>query len=189
MAIRSLKTGSFSRSTQVGNTMIFPGSYESIATTTVGAGGSGSITFTSIPATYQHLQVRWFARGSSLAGLYWTFNSDTAANYARHRLSADGATASAAGLTSQNNIYSVASWGIPNTASIFADGVYDILDYQDTTKYKTMRGLAGQDSNGSGGVELVSGLWMSTSAINAITITPNVGTFQQYSHFALYGVK
>ena len=33
-------------------------SYESIATTTVGAGGSSSISFTSIPSTYTHLQVR-----------------------------------------------------------------------------------------------------------------------------------
>lgn len=189
MAIRSLKTGSFSRSTQVGNTMIFPGSYESIATVAVGSGGQSSIQFTSIPTTYQHLQIRWFARGSSLAGLYWTFNNDTAANYSRHRLSGDGAAASSSGLATQNNIYAVASWGIPNGASIFADGVYDILDYKDTTKYKTMRGLAGQDSSGSGGVELVSGLWRSTTAINSITITPNTGTFQQYSHFALYGVK
>ena len=166
-----------------------PGDYESIATVTVGGGGAGSVSFSSIPTTYQHLQIRWFARGSALAGLYWTFNSDTGANYARHRLSADGSTVSASGLASQNNIYTVASWGIPNTASTFAGGVYDLLDYDDTNKYKTLRGLAGQDSNGSGGVELVSGLWMNTAAVNAITVTPNTGTFQQYTQFALYGIK
>lgn len=32
--------------------------YDSIATTTVGAGGAASITFSSIPSTYQHLQIR-----------------------------------------------------------------------------------------------------------------------------------
>jgi hypothetical protein len=164
-------------------------SFESIATTTVGSGGASSITFSSIPTTYQHLQIRWFARGSALAGLYWTFNSDTGANYARHRISADGATVSVSGLASQNQIYTVASWGIPNGTSIFAGGVYDLLDYDNTNKYKTLRGLAGQDSNGSGGVEFVSGLWMNTAAVNAITIAPNTGTFQQYTQFALYGIK
>jgi hypothetical protein len=165
-----------------------PGAFIPLATTTLTT-STATVTFSAIPQDYEHLQIRWFARGSSLAGLYWTFNSDTDANYARHRLSADGSTVGAAGLTSQNQIYTVASWGIPNTASIFATGTYDILDYKDTTKYTTMRGLAGQDSNGSGGVELVSGLWMNTAAVTAISITPNTGTFQQYTSFALYGIK
>lgn len=162
--------------------------FDSIATITPYT-TTTTIVFSSIPSTYKHLQIRWFARGSSLAGLYWTFNGDNGANYTRHRLSADGATASASGLASQNQIYTVASWGIPNAASTFAGGVYDILDYQNTDKYKTMRGLAGQDSNGSGGVELVSGLWMSSTAINSITISPNTGTIQANSHWALYGIK
>jgi hypothetical protein len=162
--------------------------FDSIATITPYT-TTTTVTFSSIPSTYKHLQIRWFARGSSLAGLYWTFNGDSGANYARHRLSADGSSASAAGLASQNNIYTVASWGIPNAANTFAGGVYDILDYKDTNKYSTLRGLAGQDSNGSGGVELVSGLWMNTAAINSITISPNVGTIQANSHWALYGIK
>ena len=32
-------------------------SYESIATVTVGSGGSSTITFSSIPATFTHLQI------------------------------------------------------------------------------------------------------------------------------------
>jgi hypothetical protein len=163
-------------------------SYESIATITPYTTTS-TVVFSSIPSTYKHLQIRWFARGSSLAGLYWTFNGDNGANYARHRLSGDGGTASSSGLASQNQIYTVASWGIPNATSTFAGGVYDILDYQNTNKYKTMRGLAGQNSVTSGGVEVVSGLWMSSSAINSITISPNTGTIQANSHWALYGIK
>ena len=34
------------------------GDFESIATVTVGGGGAASIEFTSIPGTYQHLQIR-----------------------------------------------------------------------------------------------------------------------------------
>jgi len=33
-------------------------SYESIATVTVGGGGSSTISFSSIPSTFQHLQIR-----------------------------------------------------------------------------------------------------------------------------------
>ena len=79
MAIRSLKTGSFSRSTQVGNSIILPGDYESIATVTVGAGGSSSVTFSSIPSTYTHLQIRFTAQCSNSAtaadNLAFRFNS------------------------------------------------------------------------------------------------------------------
>ena len=62
MAIRSLKTGQFSRSALVGNPVIMPGSYESIATVTVGSGGAASVEFTSIPSTYTHLQIRAIVR-------------------------------------------------------------------------------------------------------------------------------
>lgn len=200
MAIRSLKDGQLYRGgiTSLKNKTksnkltapgdVDPGAFIPLATTTLTT-STATVTFSAIPQDYEHLQIRWFARGSSLAGLYWTFNSDTGANYTRHRISSDGTSTGSSGLASQNQIYTVASWGIPNSASVFATGVYDILDYKNTIKYKTMRGLAAQDSNGSGGVELVSGLWMNTAAITAISITPNTGTFQQYTSFALYGIK
>jgi hypothetical protein len=37
-------------------------SYESIATVTVGGGGAATVAFTSIPATYTHLQIRGIGR-------------------------------------------------------------------------------------------------------------------------------
>jgi hypothetical protein len=63
------------------------------------------------------------------------------------------------------------------------------LDYANTNKYKTLRTLNGSDANGSGVVQLRSGLWMSSSAINAITLSTSAGNFNQYSSFALYGIK
>ena len=55
-----------------------PGDYQSIATTTVGAGGAASISFTSIPATYQHLQIRAIGRSSNtVEDSLYRFNSDT----------------------------------------------------------------------------------------------------------------
>jgi hypothetical protein len=79
-------------------------------------------------------------------------------------------------------------------ANIMGVGIVDIQDYESTTKYKTTRTLNGTDINGtiagsSGFVFVSSGLWMSTAAISSITITPDGNNFNQYSSFALYGIK
>ena len=64
----------------------------------------------------------------------------------------------------------------------------DILDYSNTNKNKTLRQLAGTDNNGNGVVGLSSGLWQSTAAVASIDITA-IGSFSQYTSFALYGIK
>ena len=164
-------------------------SYESIATVTVGAGGSSYAEFTSIPNTYKHLQVRAIARSSSGGYAGVTFNSDTSSNYASHELLGNGSSASAAAYTSRADIPLMASATSSGT-SIFTGFVIDVLDYANTNKYKTLRSLEGYDANGSGYVQLQSGLWQSTSAISTLKITCAYGqSWQQYSSFALYGVK
>lgn len=169
-------------------------SFESIATVTVGAGGSSSISFSSIPSTYKHLQVRYLSRDNRAAGnndgLRIQLNSDTATNYATHELYGDGASAGA----SANATVSYMRAGtnaVDNTAaSIFGAGVLDILDYQNTNKYKTIRSLSGVDSNGAGTITLTSGLWQNTNAVSTVLIYPQNGTLiNQYSSFALYGIK
>ena len=163
--------------------------YESIATVTVGSGGSSSISFTSIPATYTHLQIRGFF-SPSVTGAYTSlrFNSDTGANYTIHKLSGNGSAASAANYISRTDTaFNDDSNG---TTSIFGAVVCDILDYANTSKYKTQRSLYGVDLNGSGTIFLTSGLWQSTTAISTITIAAtSSGLFNQYSSFALYGIK
>ena len=141
MAIRSLKTNSFSRSLLNGNSAFIPGSYESIATVSVGSGGTGTISFTSIPQTYTHLQLRYIARNAYTGGGSYT-NSDmyingdtTASHYTFHRLSGDGATASASAAANAGSIYVLAT-NANASANIFASGIVDILDYANTSKNK-----------------------------------------------------
>ena len=166
------------------------GDYESIATVTVGSGGSSSITFSSIPSTYAHLQLRVITQVSTTARFGTSFNSvTTLSNYRTHYLYGTGSAAGAG--------TGASSWGIGAaevSSSSFGAAVIDILDYKDTNKYKTIRSLSGYDTNGGGLMVLYSGLWMSTSAISSMTIYPaenstSGGTFSQYSHFALYGIK
>jgi hypothetical protein len=168
-------------------TPVQPTAFESIASQTLTTTAS-SITFSSIPGTYQHLQVRILAAGASggTPGINWQFNSDTGTNYSYHLLRGDGTSASAVGGASNNEgLGSLAGPG----SSIFGTMILDIHDYASTTKNKTARAFGGADENGSGNIRLCSSVWLSTSAITSITIKTSSGSFIANSSFALYGIK
>jgi hypothetical protein len=174
-------------------------SYESIATVTVGSGGTASAVFSSIPSTYKHLQIRGIAQtavNTFIEDARIQFNSDTGSNYIRHALMGNGASATAYSNTGTSILVDAAVSGtVSGTANIFAVSIIDILDYTNTNKNKTVRVLNGADFNGNpfggngGRVTLTSGLWTSTAAITSITLGGNSSNLNQYSQFALYGVK
>jgi hypothetical protein len=180
-----------------GNAAFVDTAYESIATVTVGSGGAANIEFTSISASYSHLQIRWIARNTSTAQDRDTnnliFNSDTGANYSRHFLYGTGSSANSSDAAASATSILTGLSDTPTAiagSSIFGVGIIDVLDYANTNKYKTVRVLSGQDQNNtSGRIFFSSGSWQSTSAITTIKLTPNVGNFVQYSSFALYGIK
>jgi hypothetical protein len=161
-------------------------SYESIATAN-GTGSSNIITFSSIPSTYKHLQLRWIARSVGSNGSFQTqFNSDTGSNYSYHEIYGDGSSAGAAAAAPLGWIYTGQYF---NSTNMFAAGITDILDYTNTNKYKTIKSLTGRDQNGSGVLYFSSGSWRNTAAITSITLTGNGGNIDAYSSFALYGIK
>lgn len=183
--------GQFGSLARAGSFLLPGGAMESIATVTVGSGGSASITFSDIASSFQHLQIRGISKTAGAGdGLWVRLNSDTAGNYAYHLLYGNGTSAAAAAGTSQTQA-TVANQTYSGTnASTFSGFVIDILDYASTSKNKTIRGLSGYDLNGSGEVRVASGLWMSTSAVNAITLRDAGGSnIQQYSTFGLYGIR
>ena len=171
-------------------------SYESIATVTVGSGGQSTITFSSIPSTYKHLQIRSFIQTnrSAATGDYLAirFNGDTASNYNAHFLGGNG-TSAVAGVEGNGTSMLIERVSCSTQTNIFSGMVWDILDYASTSKNKTMRSLGGYDVNGDASttnLNLMSGLWINTAAMTSITINAGVGTgFTQYSSFALYGIK
>jgi len=177
----------------ISGSKILTNSYQSIATSTVGSGGTANVTFSSIPATFTHLQIRAISKTNrttaSVDSLKLQFNGDTATNYAYHELIGDGASALSDSVTSNAFTAIARTAGNANT-SFFGAFTCDILDYANTNKYKTIRTLSGVDLNGSGAVFFNSGLWQSTSAITSIVIAPQTGTLlNEYSSFALYGIK
>jgi len=173
-----------------GNPAFDPDSFFPIASTTVGSGGSSNVEFTSITADYTHLQIRGIIKNTAnnSESVRFRFNSDTNTNYSFHRLFGDGSSASAYGEANTSYAGEASSSNSPQT-NIFSALVYDILDYKNTNKYKTVRGLSGKDFNGSGNIFLFSGNWRNTNAITSITIYPNSDNFAQYTQFALYGIK
>ena len=162
--------------------------YESIAT----ASGNGitNITFSSIPATYKHLQIRGIINVAAAISAKFQFNGDTGSNYAVHNLYGNGTAAAASGIASRTIIDLGRQVGFPSDANIYGAFIFDVIDYASTSKYKTTRSFQGTDTNGNGvlGVDLESGLWMSTSAINSINLnwTFNGGSA---TSIALYGIK
>jgi hypothetical protein len=174
-----------------------PSDYESIETVTVGSGGSSSISFSSIPATYKHLQIRYNAR-STVANVndgYTSirFNGDSTNGnyYFYHVMQGDGASATAGSGGTNAIIYTGVTAGNSAGANVFGSGVIDILDYTSTSKYKIPRALSGMDNNGAGKISLSSGVWFNTAAVTSITVGANAfgNNFMEYSSFALYGIK
>jgi len=165
-----------------------PTSYESIATVTVGSGGASSISFTSIPSTYKHLQIRFIARTDRVnTSEILLVNPNSSASTNGHYLYGLGSGSAIGG-----NATGYIGWGTGTTAnaSVFSVGVIDILDYADTNKNKVLRSLAGYDNNGSGEIALFSALQTSTTALSSLTITTlNTTNFVQHSSFALYGIR
>jgi hypothetical protein len=165
------------------------GSYELI-TTAYGTGSSGTISFTSIPAGYKHLQIRMVARstGTSQNDLSIRFNNDTGANYSYHHMQGNGSNVIVGGNSSTSfGAYVGITSNSNNSAGIHEGAVIDILDYASTSKYKTTRSLFGDQ--GINRIGLIGGLWQSTSAITQADVIASSGNWTSTSRFSLYGIK
>lgn len=186
--------GQFGSLAALGSLILPGGAMESIATVSVGSGGASSIEFTSIPGTYQHLQIRVIARGSTSGtnpDFYTQLNGDTANNYTWHVLTGNGSSASAnGGGTGNAFLFTGVMAGASASTNVFSGTVIDILDYGSTSKNKTVRVFTGLDNNGSGLVGIESGAWLSTSAVTSLKLLlSGANTFSQHSTAALYGLR
>ena len=192
MAIRQLSSASISTGTKSSKfwnqtTVLDP--FESIATVTVGAGGQSQINFTSIPQGYKNLQIRASYTCTTSPGTlrFYVGNGsiDTGANYANHAMSGNGSSVTAWSTYGNTESYTLLEsqqtyhWGI----------IADLVGYSDTSKYKTINIFTGGNNNGSGYIGTNSVLWKSTSGISNIRFATQSGSFDQYSKFALYGIR
>jgi hypothetical protein len=175
-----------------GGVPLLPSDFELI-TTTIFSSTTAAITFdTSALSAYRHLQVRYVSRNASdTNGLIGVTYNGSSSTYQYHRLRGNGSTVSTA---EGSSIYmEVYGSGSGAGANEFGAGVIDILDFNSTSKRKTMRALVGmRDSAGSmSEIDLMSGAhYLNTNALTSLTLTQTFGTgFISGSRFSLYGLK
>jgi hypothetical protein len=161
---------------------------------------SSSISFSNIPQTYTHLQIRATTRNdradTGAQSTTLSFNGDTThTNYRSHLLYYAASTANPSAEANQLSGYyaSIGYTAAANmTANVFGLHIIDILDYANTSKNTTVRTIFGLDSNSAtaGYVGLVSSLWMNTAAVSSISMTTlPAANFVANTSVSLYGIK
>ncbi len=158
---------------------------------------TSSVTFSSIPSTYEHLQLRYTlalaASNNTYQRLYLGNGSaDTGANYATHVMYGHDSSVSAWGsASSSHGIYLGQAPGSGDRAWS-GPTIVDILDYVNTNKNTTAMVLnwdGGTESNADY-VQFASGLWDDTAAVDTILINNRyANNFLRGSEFTLYGLK
>lgn len=160
------------------------------------AQGSASITFNNIPQIYQDLILvsNVFINGTNSGNNYYgiRLNSDNSGNYSNTFFSANGTAAASSRATANNEAY--ASYINPNGLTFGSSNpfttVWHILNYRNTSAFKTILSRSANDNNGSGETDLNVALWSNTAAITSIsTGTDNGNLTFNNSSFTLYGIR
>lgn len=164
--------------------------YEAIATAN-GTGSSGTITFSSIPSTYTDLVVVCYGLSStSNANVTTQFNGDTGTNYSYTILWGNGTSALSVRYTNKTFIQDFGQdTGMGATNGIFSPIIINVMNYANTTTYKTaLISSSGVNDASAGELSRYVGLWRSTAAINSLTVKCS-SNFTTTSTFSLYGIK
>tara|TARA_R110002050_G_scaffold211438_1_gene347550 strand:+ start:663 stop:1211 length:549 start_codon:yes stop_codon:yes gene_type:complete len=173
-----------------------------ISAQTVDGSNPTSVTFASIPDTYDHLYILASTRLSNTASsnyhpeMVTSFNNvTTGTEYNYSAIKAYYSTIT--GIISRNQAsgwYGLMSTGNNTVADIFAPTEIWIPNYSNTDNYKTgvFTCIASNNSTTDGEWYHQWGgfQWANTAAISEIDFIPtSSGTFAQYSTFTLYGIN
>jgi hypothetical protein len=151
---------------------------------TVGSGGAADITFSAIPNTYTDLVLKLTARnsGNDVDNVI-TLNTSVSKN-SGIRLYGNGS-----GFGSDTVVGGGLATPSIATANTFSNTEYYFPNYTGSTN-KTVSIDAVNESNSTNAFSnLSTQLFTLTSAITEIKLTPNSGTYVQYSTAYLYGVS
>lgn len=158
---------------------------------------AANFDLTSIPSGFSYLMLWLQGRSDTVASntvVDAKFNNDsTAANYTWNEDRLDGTTYIGADTApGTNGFMRVAKVPAASaTSSYFGSAVVFIPNYAGTTAYKEAiseaRGRSSSSSN-TGWLYRYGGMWLSTSAISRITLTPEAGNFVAGSRVTLYGM-
>lgn len=155
--------------------------YEPISTTTVSTAVT-SVSFTSIPATYDDLVLVANANYTSGTGdMNIRFNSDSGASSYAYIRQLNGAAIQVGVSTGANS-------AVLTDNSVNSIQIIDVFEYKNTSVHKTFMDRGGNVTYYMGGI---SGVWKSNTAISTITFHPEFSgsTWATGSTFTIYGIK
>jgi hypothetical protein len=170
-----------------------PDTFIKIASVTVGAGGAANIDFTSIPATYTDLCVKYSTRvtaSATFSDLNIRFNGSTS-GYSE-RMLAGNSTSAFSAATSGSLINWGASDGSTATTSTFSNGEIYLPNYAGSTNKSMSQDVVTENNSAATNsitMQIHAGLWSNTAAITQVTLIPSSGTLVQYTTATLYGIK
>lgn len=158
-----------------------------ISTTTVGAGGASSITFSGISGTYTDLLIVVNARSASTDSVGFVRFNGLTTNLSCRFLQGDGSSvlSSADG----SNVYFTLTRS-DSDSNIFSNTQIYVPNYAGSTnKTISVDGTYSVNSSGASRLHLIAGLWASTAAITQVTLVTSSGNnFVQNSTVSLYGI-
>jgi len=167
--------------------------YELIETVEVGAGGSSSIEFTSIPQDGTDLKIVLSARINVAAqnrNLFVVFNNTTGSSYKSIRLTGSGSSVVSESTSNTSfTIINQALQGNLTTANSFGNVEYYISNYTSSEhKSGSLDGVT--ENNGTDGKQmLIAGSWDDTSAISSVSFASNDSAdFVTGSSISLYKI-
>jgi hypothetical protein len=199
MAVSRLSKQSLQNAFPKGNT-IWDGTTATSAFDTLGAvvcsASTSTITFSNIPQTYTHLQVRATFATNASNNLFGQINGDTGNSYTGHTVYGNTIPGTPSAASDGQGVSYAMNMTYADAANRQHTAVFDYFDYTDTNKFKTVKRIAGYDANGTGFIQYGSHAWTKAgSGVTSPAITSlnfyvsSSGTLNQYSHFALYGIK
>jgi hypothetical protein len=160
------------------------------------SGDAASVTFSSIPASYDHLCLKISARtdGSNPTEfLNYQFNNDTGSNYGRVAWTANTSTPTHAYSASET----LATYNYINgggaVANMFSTVEAWIINYSNTSYYKQVfsqsHAASTSTTDSNWGIRQAAANWNNTAAISEIDVITGASNFVQYSTFTLYGIN
>lgn len=168
-----------------------PNTFTLISSATVGSGGANSITFSSIPATYTDLLIKYSLRATTSSVYNDVDVILTGGTYSNAKVlyAINGTTVSS--YSPGTNAFIAETVGATATSNTFSNGEIYIPNYTSTIN-KSASGDAVGENNASATVAILgAALYTSSAAITAVTLqngTGAQGDFVQHSTAYLYGI-
>ena len=161
--------------------------YTPLFSTTLGT-AAATVAFNSIPQTYTDLVAVVEAKSTASSGIvYLQFNSIGGTSYSNTQVYGTGSTASTSTVLSRG--LGVASEIILATSTLGnTHSVINIMNYANTTTYKSWTSRTSDGGATGNGVEQLIGTCRNTAAITDLTFLIGGTTYAAGSIFTLYGV-